>query len=124
MPNYRERAAGRRPQRGGGNWQNCGGCRGRRIGPARRKRSGSCGKSADSMPPSLQSRSGAEQLNREAPEGIDVYFDTCWRAKRSKRRSSLLRVHAGSSPVAHLGYNGESRGPALPIFQHDYQALT
>ena len=56
-----------------------------------------------------------EQLNLEAPDGIDVYFDNV-EAKRSKRRSRRCGCMAGSSPVAASpGTTRESRGPAPPI---------
>jgi len=42
-----------------------------------------------------------EQLNLEAPDGIDVYFDNV-EAKTLEAALSALRCMAGSSPVADL----------------------
>ena len=56
-----------------------------------------------------------EQLNLEAPDGIDVYFDNVG-GEALESALSALRCTAGSSPVAASPVTTrKSRGPALPI---------
>jgi len=57
-----------------------------------------------------------EQLNLEAPDGIDVYFDNVG-GETLEAALSALRCMAGSSPVAGSPVTTrKSRGPALPVY--------
>jgi len=57
-----------------------------------------------------------EQLNLEAPDGIDVYFDNVG-GETLEAALSALRVHGGSSPVAASPVTTrKSRGPGQTIY--------